>query len=49
MHYTVTVYKNNIVLETHWFNTHVEARVARHKLEHVYRGLAVTIEIEEVV
>lgn len=49
MHYTVTVYdSDNIVLETHWFNSHVEVRVERHKLEHAYRGKDVTIEIEEV-
>ena len=50
MNYTVTVYDSEgIVLETHWFNSHVEARIAKHKLVHGYHGKNVTIEIEEVV
>lgn len=49
MNYTVTVYDSDRkVIDTHWFTSHLEARVARHKLEHIYRDKDVTIEIEEV-
>lgn len=46
MNYTVTVYKGDVAIETHWFNTHLEARVAELELRKKYP--AARIEIDEV-
>ncbi len=48
MHYTVTVYKNNKVIETHYFESHFLARVERHRLELKFPKKIYDIRIEEV-
>lgn len=50
MSYTVTVYDkgDRSVRETHYFQTHVEARVEKIKLEDQYRDADCVVEIEEV-
>lgn len=46
MNYTVTVYKDGVAIETHWFNAHLEARVAELELRKKYQEAR--IEIDEV-
>lgn len=48
MNYTVTVYKNKVAIETRWFTSHLDARVAKLELQKKYDGQKVKIEIEEV-
>lgn len=46
MNYTVTVYKSGVAIETHWFNAHLEARVAELELRKKYQEAR--IEMDEV-
>lgn len=46
MNYTVTVYKSDIAIETHWFKSQLEARVAELELRKKYQEAR--IEIDEV-
>lgn len=46
MNYTVTVYKGDVAIETHWFNSYLEARVAKLELRKKYQDAR--IEIDEV-
>lgn len=46
MNYTVTVYKSDVAIETHWFTSHLEARVAELELRKKYQDAR--IEIDDV-
>lgn len=47
MNYTVTVRKNDVLIETHYFESHLKARQARLELQAKYAD-GYIIEIDEV-